>query len=475
METKGNGKYQILLIDDDETSLKKLQEVVAEIGCGVLRATSPDEALKIVQEQRPDVVVADACIAEKIEIGLPAAIHRIYPNLPIIMMTGETSTQKAVQLLRAGAYDYVEKPFCVDKIRNLIKNTLHTIYLFEEVNYLRSRFNQTYSLDNILGKSPEMQLVIEKILKVAPINCNVLIRGENGTGKDLVANAIHNYSKVRDKRFLPINCSAIPAQLLESELFGHVKGAFTGAISDKIGLVQAADGGTLFLDEIGDMPIELQPKILRLLEAREIQKIGSNEAEHVNIRVISATNHDLKVKILDGSFREDLYYRLHTVEIILPPLRVRKSEIIPLAVHFLKHYNGIFDKSIKSISPNVLEIFQNYIWPGNVRELKTAIEHACVFCESEVIEAKDLPANIISMKPAIPHSCKLIERVAEFEKIYIETILKDNGHNMDTTSKQLGISPATIYRKLKNPAKPIIIEIAAEINKKAKQSMPLFD
>lgn len=476
METKNWAKRHILLVDDEKYIRDELQEIVAEVGCKSLCATSSEEAMGIIQQQRPDVIITDVCMAGKDGFELTRAVHDIYPNLPVIIMTGVSSTEKAVLALRAGVYDYVEKPFHDEEMTNRIKNALHTIYLFEEVNFLRHRFNTTYSLDNIIGKSPEMQSVFEKVLKVAPVNCSILITGENGTGKDLIANAIHNYSKVCENRFLPINCSAIPAPLLESELFGHVKGAFTGAVSDKVGLAQVADGGSLFLDEIGDLPVELQPKILRLIETKEIQKVGSNKAEKVDIRIVSATNQDLKAKIQNGSFRKDLYYRIQTVEIPLPPLRERKSDIELLAVHFMRLCCKTFDKSINSMSSKVLEIFHDYNWPGNVRELKHAIEHACVFCDSEIIRPLDLPVSILPQKVEKFRSSRLAEMVDEFIKRQIELTLKQNNHDMPETSKQLGISQATIYRKLKKtPAKLRIVEIESEIKKNAKQPMPLFD
>jgi transcriptional regulator with PAS, ATPase and Fis domain len=295
-----------------------------------------------------------------------------------------------------------------------------------------------------------MQKVFDTISRVASAPCNILITGESGTGKDLVAQAIHQNSTRSSEKFVPVNCGSIPEGLLESELFGHTKGSFSGAISETQGLVQSANGGTLFLDEIGDMPLSLQVKILRLIQNKQVQKVGSTQQESVDVRIIAATNQKLKDKIAQKSFRRDLYYRINVVEINLPPLRDRGSDISLLASHFLKHYCAVLNKNIETISPQVITIFQRYPWPGNVRELENAIERAVTFCASSMVRLEDIPTTIsdyLYEQSSVTGS--LQHRLSNLELKCIKAALEANDHDLGLTANDLHISLATLYRKLK--------------------------
>ena len=337
--------------------------------------------------------------------------------------------------------------------------------MFNEINYLRGRLEQRYSLGNMIGQCPPMQKVFDMISHVAPAPCNILVTGESGTGKELVAQAIHQNSPRSKNKFLPINCGSIPEGLLESELFGHVKGSFTGAVSEKRGLVQEADGGTLFLDEIGDMPLALQIKLLRLIQNRQVQKVGSTKLESLDIRIIAATNQDLAERIEQKLFRKDLYYRINVVEIKLPPLRQRSSDISLLASHFLKHYGCLLQKEITDFDPQVLRLFQRYPWPGNVRELENVIERAVTLCNKTVITTDDISSEIIDyVNLNTTKSNFLSDRLACFEHQCIASTLEASDHDLAVTAANLGISLATLYRKLKKysfPAASRIIDIPA--------------
>lgn len=440
----------ILVVDDERSMRDLLANIIGQEDRTIVFASGGKEALQELGRNKIDLILTDIRMPDMDGFELIRKTHETYPDLPIITLTAYASTETAVQALRAGAYDYVVKPFPIEELQKIVDHALRAQRLFQEVNYLRGRLAQRYSLDSIIGQSEPMQKVFETILHVAPAPCNVLITGESGTGKELVAQAIHHHSLRSEAKFVPINCSSIPEGLLESELFGHVKGAFTGAVSHKIGLVQAADGGTLFLDEIGDMPLALQAKLLRLLQNHRVQKVGSTEFETVDTRILAATNQNLTEKIKQKQFRSDLFYRLDVVEINLPPLRERSGDISILASHFLKHHSKSLGREIKELSPSVKKAFQLYPWPGNVRELENAIERAVTLCDGDIIELGDMPYNIsdyTSREEAKNGS--LQELLSLYERHCIRSALEATNYNISEAAENLGISPATLYRKLK--------------------------
>ncbi len=347
--------------------------------------------------------------------------------------------------MREGAYDYIEKPFCPEKAELLIDKLVEHQRLIEENISLHQRLEERYRFENIIAKSPKMQRVVELIKVVAKSNATVLITGDSGTGKELVARAIHSQSYRRDKPFIAVSCAALPESLLESELFGHEKGAFTGAYAQKKGKFEAANRGTLFLDEIGEMSANIQVHLLRVLEEKEFTRVGGNELIKVDVRVISATNKDLKKAVANGEFREDLYYRLNVVTIELPPLRERKEDIPLLAQHFLKKFAVENQKEITDFSPEATDFLLKYDWPGNVRELENAIERAVILAKDSCIDIADLPQE----NRLLAHSPPRGESLREVEKNHILNVLNETGGNYSEAARILGISRATLYNKIK--------------------------
>lgn len=452
----------VLIVDDEEYLREELGAIIEARDRKILFAASGVEALEKLEKKTVDLVLTDIRMPEMDGFELIRQARKLYPSMPIVTITAFASTETAIEALRAGAYDYVTKPFSIDDIRNIVCHALQAQQLFNEVNYLRGRLAETYSLDNIIGQCQGMQRVFDTIARVATAPCNILVTGESGTGKDLVAQAIHQHSPRKNAKFVTINCGSIPEGLLESELFGHVKGAFSGAVSDKEGLVQTANGGTLFLDEIGDMPMALQVKLLRLIQNKQVQKVGSTQQETVDVRIIVATNQNLQEKIAENTFRRDLYYRVNVVEINLPPLRERGSDVSLLTSRFVKHYSDMLDKNIKMVSPEVTNLFARYPWPGNVRELENAIERAVTLCAGDVIQVEDIAQSILSYIDEKSHSeGNLHQRVANLELNCIKASLQANGHDLALTAEDLGISLATLYRKLKKFNFPLTRKIVS--------------
>jgi two-component system, NtrC family, response regulator AtoC len=385
---------QVLLIDDDAHNREALSLLLNKAGYQIGTAASGEEALAILAETPYAVIVTDLFLPGVSGIDILKKVKSDYPYSNVILITGHGSAETAVEAMKEGAFDYITKPVAFDKLEILITKALEKSNLVAENLYLRQQLRGRFSFDNIIGHSPAMQQVFARLDKIVHTDSTILILGESGTGKELVARAIHFNGARRDKPFVAINCGAIPADLLESELFGHVRGAFTGAVSDKPGKFEQADGGTVFLDEIGTMPQHLQMKLLRVLQEQEVERVGGSKRTKLNVRVISATNAELEKEIKNGRFREDLYYRLNVIPIHLPPMRNRREDIPLLVRHFLQQTCSEMSRPLMSVSPEAMRALEEYDWPGNVREMQNIIERTIALSDNDRIEKSDLPADI---------------------------------------------------------------------------------
>ncbi len=443
-------KKKILIIDDDRELLTLMKAKLSKNkNYKILTESSPLEALNTVSTEKIDLAIIDKNMPQLDGIEVLRHIKSHGENIQVIMMTGFGSIEDAVEAMRLGAYHYITKPINYDELELVIKQALEHKDLKEENIRLRQAIQE-----DIITENPLMKSIIEKARKIAPFDTNVLITGESGTGKEVLAKFIHKNSKRADKPFIAVNCGAIPADLLESELFGYKKGAFTGAISDKKGIVQQAEGGTLFLDEIGELPLNLQVKLLRLIQNKEFIPVGDTNPKKVDIRIISATNRDLHELMKEGKFREDLFYRINTIHFQLPPLRERKEDIIPLAKFFIKKVSLKYGIPEKKFSKNVINQLLSYSWPGNIRELEGVIERTVLMEDKPIIDSVLLENNnvIISYtkEPLQNSEIKPFKQIKEeFEKKYFENLLKETSWNISKASKLSGKTRAEIYRMIK--------------------------
>lgn len=392
---------KILVVDDEITMVELISELLRAEGHEVFPCGSFGRALEALEGQCPDLLITDLYLERTRPVGLDLlARAKALPKPPVVLViTGYGTVETAVEAMRKGAFDYLKKPFQLDDFKLCVRRALSYSQAVAENLYLRREVNHKYSLDQLVGQSPGMREVFRLVERVADTDSTVLLLGESGTGKELVARALHFNSRRRFAPFVPVNCAALPENLLESELFGHRKGSFTGAINDKVGLFQEADGGTLFLDEIGSMPPLLQSRLLRVLQDREVRRVGDTTAVHVNVRVIAATNEDLREKIKTGEFREDLFYRLNVIALALPPLRDHPEDVPLLVAHFLKTKTHPRQKRPFQVSQAAMAVLCVHSWPGNVRELENALERACVLCDSEIIQVADLPPQVQAAVP----------------------------------------------------------------------------
>ncbi len=436
-------KAVILVVDDEKIVRESLRDWLVNVGYNVEVAESGEAALGILRRKNIKIMLADLVMPGIDGIELMKEARKIVPTLITVIITAYGSIQTAISAIREGAYDYIEKPFCPEKVELLIKNLVAHQDLVEENISLRRKIEDRYLFEGIIAKSRGMLRIFELIKTVAPTTATVLITGKTGTGKEIVARAIHHQSQRRRKPFLALSCASLPESLLESELFGHEKGSFTGAIERKKGKFEAADGGTLFLDEIGEINANTQIHLLRALEEKKITRVGGNEEIGVDVRVIAATNKDLRTLVKQGAFREDLYYRLKVVTVQLPPLQERKEDILPLAEHFLRKFSRSNNKAVKKFSPEVIEFMLNYSWPGNVRELENMIEHAVILSKNKEITMADFPQDLIHPAPA---EGKTIEDVM---RNHILSVLEETKGNISRAAKILGIQRMTLYNKLK--------------------------
>ena len=441
----------ILVVDDDAEMRELVHDVFKDRGHQITTAGSGQEALKLLGEEDYAVVLTDLRMRGMPGTELLAEIRRLYPDIGVILMTGFGSVETAVEAMKRGASDYLTKPVKNDELVRVVERSIRETSLRREVTRLRREVNKEYSFHQIIGKSKPMQEIFDLIRRVADSPTNVLITGESGTGKELVAKAIHYNSDRRGGPFVPVNCAAIPEQLLESELFGHMRGSFTDAKVDKRGLFEEAQKGTLFLDEISELPLMLQAKILRALQEKEIRRVGANKPIAVDVRIVAATNLNLTEEVKAKRFREDLYYRLNVIELRLPPLRERREDILLLVDAFMKRYGASRGKQIQGVSESALAMLVDYAWPGNVRELENVIERAVTLTRSDKIIPDDLPLTVQGARGDLRVLDDAAERILpldEVEKEYIRKILEKTGGNKYQAAHALGIDRKTLYRKL---------------------------
>jgi DNA-binding NtrC family response regulator len=448
---------KVLLVDDEPSILSVLCTVLRSEDYEVTAASDGQEAIDLFRSEDFDLLISDIRMNPINGMDILRLVHEEKPSTSVIMLTAYGSVETAIEALKLGAFDYVTKPFKVDELLITVSRALAYRDALNENATLKRQLDTRYEFNNIIAESPSMKNVCEMIRRVAPTDTTVLIYGHSGTGKELIAKAIHSHSNRKKKNFLPVNCAALPEPLLESEMFGHVKGAFTGASCDKEGLFEAAHGGTIFLDEIGSMPLSIQGKLLRVLQEKEVRRVGSNKTISVDARVLAATNAPLEDLIKEGTFREDLYYRLSVIPIEIAPLRERQEDILPLLYHVLKAETPEGQEPL-DLDSDVCTIFENYDWPGNVRELENAVKHAITFARDRRITVDVIPPRITAAVPANSGRdmsafdgarCKSLKAfLREQEKGYLNQVLKFTSGDKEKAAKTLRISLATLYRKL---------------------------
>ncbi|HHM23892.1 MAG TPA: sigma-54-dependent Fis family transcriptional regulator [Bacteroidetes bacterium] len=442
---------RILVVDDDQLLHEFLVETLRRAGYTVDGAETANDAIEKIKKNPYHLVITDLRLPDRNGLGVLQAAKKINPDMGVIVITAYGTVENAVEAMKVGAFDYLTKPFSADQIEMVVKKFFEYNSLKLENEMLRSQLGHLYGMESIIDRSPKMRRVFRIIRKVAGSRATVLIQGPSGTGKELVAKAIHYNSPRRDKPFVKTNCATLPEGLIESELFGHEKGAFTGAIKRTRGRFEMADGGTLLLDEISEMSLHLQAKLLRVLQEREFEKIGSGETVSVDVRVIATTNRDLKEMVEKGEFREDLYYRLNVVPIQLPPLKERKEDIPLLVEHFIRKYAEENQKPVRRISEEAMRMIMAYDWPGNVRELENTIQRAVVICDGEVIT----PQHFLTF-PELPlgsftadHWNGETKNLSEVEKKLILQVLQETGGNRTKSAEILGISVRTLRNKIR--------------------------
>ncbi|MGQ9636416.1 MAG: sigma-54-dependent transcriptional regulator [Thermodesulfobacteriota bacterium] len=445
-----DGDWRILVVDDDLEMCRLLEEFLQGEGFQVYATGDSLEASNLIKREEFDLIITDLKMNILKGLDLLEEVQRIAPLTPVIIITAFGTIESAIKAMKMGAYDYITKPFQMDELLLTLRKALETRQLKKEVIRLRKEVESRYQFHKIIGKSPPMQRIYDLIERISNTSINILIIGESGTGKEMVAKAIHYNGIRREGPFIAVNCAAIPETLLESELFGYKKGAFTDAKSDKRGLLLEAHKGTLFLDEITEMPLSLQAKLLRVIETREIRPLGDVLSYPIDVRVISTSNRDIESLIHQGRFREDLYYRLKVIDIEIPPLRERKEDIPLLIQTFVSRFNRELKKNISGVSEEAMRILLNYPWPGNVRELENVIQRAITLSSSEKILLEDLPKALFQKAEE-----RLFEKAVEekytldrLEKEYIRRVLLETGGNKSKAAEILGLDRKTLYRKL---------------------------
>ena len=449
-------KGRVLIVDDEPDMVANCERILAAGGIRPISTTDPKAGLDAIESERPDVLLTDLKMPGVDGMQLLKRARTVDPDLPVIIFTAFATIESAVAAVKEGAFDYLPKPFTADQLRLAVERALRQRQLALENARLREQLKSTFGFENITGRSPAMAQVFELIRKAARSEANILILGESGTGKELVARAIHANSPRAAQAFVAVDCASLPEPLLESELFGHEKGAFTGAAKTKPGLLEVASGGTLFLDEIAELPVGLQSKFLRALQEREIRRVGGTRPIPVDVRIVSATNRDLRDAIAKGEFRQELYYRINVIAIQLPPLRARHGDIALLVRHFVQRYGGSRERPVEGVEPEAMRVLESYAWPGNVRELQNVIERACALADRQQITARDLPEHLFA--PAAPAAVwagagthlPLPEAKAhwmrELEVAYLVEQLTRHGGNISQAARAAGIDRKTFHR-----------------------------
>ncbi len=450
-------KINILIVEDEQIAGKVINDNFLEKGYKSKLFSTAEEALIYFSEHLVDIVVLDYKLPGMNGEQFFKEIKKINPMVPVVFMTAYSSVEKAVKLLKSGAYDYITKPLEIDELNHTINKIIEKINLIDENRNLKSSLQDKYAFDNYVFNSENMQKVLNVTIRAADSNASILITGESGTGKEVITQIIHYHSKRKNNKFIKVNLSALPESLIEAELFGAVKGAYTGSIENRIGKFEEAKNGTLFLDEIGDLSLEMQVKLLRAIQEKEISKLGSNKVINTDIRLVTATNKNLEELIKEGKFREDLYFRLNVINIEIPPLRDRKDDIPNLVDFFIKKFSKIEDKSITTISKNAMSALIKYNYKGNIRELGNIIERGIVLARSEVLELEDLPVylnardeKILDYLKEVENSLPLPDRLGIIEKNIILNTLKKHKNNQTKTAEELGISESGLRYKIQN-------------------------
>jgi two-component system response regulator HydG len=451
---------RLLIVDNDEALARAMEESLVKVGYECIVATSGPEGARKIDTDTFEIIVTDLVMNDVDGMEILARAREKLPEALVILVTGHATVPKAVEAMQLGAFNFLEKPITPSKLRAVCEKAADAIRLKRQNTELRERLDERFGFEGIIFVSSRMQSVIDRLKRIAPTDATVLVSGESGTGKELIAQAIHQNSPRKGKRIVAINCAAVAENLVESELFGHVKGAYTDAHADRIGAFEYANGGTLFLDEVGDMPMSTQIKLLRVLEEHQITRVGDNKSIRVNVRVVSATNRPLEEMVAAGKFRNDLYFRLKVVTVDLPALRERRDDIVPLVDHFRRQFAKRHHKSIRGISPAAAKRLFSYHWPGNVRQLRNAVETMVVLDVDGLLDLDDLPPELIDAPPPAAALAvvgggplELIGRpLDEIEQWAIEGTLKLTSGNREEAAKVLGIGSRTLYRKLEKYA-----------------------
>ena len=466
-------RVNVLVVDDEPGLAEGMAEALERIGLRAIACTSGRDALRKIDEEEIDLVLTDLVMHDVGGMDVLRAAKQRHPDCEVIVISGQGDVEAAVDAIKAGAATYIRKPLRVEEVRAVVEKQIDRLALTRRRDELERRVDESYGIAGIVGRSESMRSVLTLVRQVADTNATILILGESGTGKELIAQAIHRLARRRQAAFVAINCAAMSETLLESELFGHEKGAFTGAVRSHRGKFEYADGGTLFLDEIGDMPLTLQAKLLRVLETREVVRVGSNEPVKVDVRIVAATNKDLEQAVRDGRFREDLYFRIKVVTIRLPPLRDRRDDVPLLVERFVREFAELHGRGVHGVTTAAMSKLTNYTWAGNVRQLRNVIETAVLVTPGTSIDVANLPAEIAAVHApvaaavsepapasiALPSAASpasalddLVMPLEEVERILVRNALRASGGNRERAAKALGISERTLYRKIKEYA-----------------------
>ena len=442
----------LLVADDDQVARELLAEVLGREGYRVRIAGGGEECLRLAETEPFDMALVDLRMPDVDGLAVLKGLGAVQPGLPVVILTAFATIETAIEAVRAGAYDYLSKPFRMEEIKVVVRRTLEARRLARENLHYRQELKARYRFENLIGQAHQMVEIYKLVARVANLDTTVLIQGETGTGKELVARAIHYASGRTDRPFVVVDCAALPETLFESELFGHERGAFTGALAARRGLLETSDGGTCFLDEIGELTAPLQAKLLRTLQERTVRRVGGNESIPVDVRIVAATNRDLRKLVAEGGFRDDLYYRLNVVTITVPPLRERRQDIPLLAQHFLEKFAHVADRPAKRLAADALALLVGYHWPGNVRELEHMIERALALSSAEMLLPDDFPAHIrggSERAPSLPAARMTLEEVKRW---YVNKAPEEAGGNKLRAAELLGIDRRTLYRILERQA-----------------------